>query len=90
MFVLSLKSGTEEPTKNSFDDYYMPTIKVKKFNVLTDHKSFFDQPVKSKHETSRRKLVETPGNNDYATMMEPQCTLCLKLIFRQIKRIRII
>ena len=54
LFVLSLKFGTEEPTKNSFDDYYMPTIKVKEFNVLTDHKSFFDQPVKSKH----MKLVD--------------------------------
>ena len=47
MFVLSLKSGNDDPTRNSFDDYCMPLVEIKDFNALFDNKLFFDQPVKT-------------------------------------------
>ena len=37
LFVLSLKNGNGDPTRNSFE---------KDFNALIDNKLFFDQPVK--------------------------------------------
>ena len=34
------------PTRNSFDEYYMPLVEIKDFNALINNKPFFDQPVK--------------------------------------------
>ena len=48
MFAL-FKDGND-PTRNSFDEYYMPIAEIKDFNALIDNKSFFDQSVKSKQE----------------------------------------
>ena len=50
LFVLSFKNGNNDPTRNSFDRYYMPLVEIKDFNALIDSKPFFDQPVKSKQE----------------------------------------
>ena len=67
LFVLSFKSGDDDPTRDSFDEYYMPLVEIKDFNALIDNKPpFFDQPVKNKHE-SYEKLIEMSINNDYAT-----------------------
>ena len=48
MFVLSFRDGNDNPTRNSFDKYYMPLVEIKDFNTLIDNKPFLDQPVKSK------------------------------------------
>ena len=45
LFVLSFKNGDNDPTRGSFDKYYMPLVEMKDFNALID-KSFFDQPLK--------------------------------------------
>ena len=47
MFVLSLKNGYDDPTRNSFDKYYMSLVEIKDFNVLINNKPFFDHPVKN-------------------------------------------
>ena len=66
MFLLSFKNGDDDPTKYSFDQYYMPLVEIEDFNALIDNKPFFDQPVKNKQETYE-KLVETSRNNNYTT-----------------------
>ena len=66
MFVLSFKNGDDDPTRNSFDEHYMPLIEIKDFHALIDKKPFFDQPVKNKQEMYE-KLVEMWRNNDYTT-----------------------
>ena len=33
LFVLSFKNGDHDPTRNSFDEYCMPSVKVKDFNA---------------------------------------------------------
>ena len=63
LYNLSFKNGDDDPTKNYFDEYYMPLIEIKDFDELIDNKSFFDQPVK-KNETYE-KLVQISRNNDY-------------------------
>ena len=66
LFVLSFKNGDNDPTRNSFDKYYIPLVKIKYFNALIDNKPFFDQPVKSKQETYG-KLIEMSRNGGYTT-----------------------
>ena len=50
LFFLLFKTGNNDPTWLSFDEYYILVVEIKDFNILIDNKSFFDQPVKSKHE----------------------------------------
>ena len=66
LFVLSFKNGDDDPTRNSFDEYYMPLLKIKDFNALIDKKPFFDQPVKNKQE-AYEKCIEMSRNDDYTT-----------------------
>ena len=48
--VLLLKSGSDHPTRNTTDQYYIPLVQIKDFNTLIDNKPFSDQPVKNKQE----------------------------------------
>ena len=57
LFVLLLKSCDDDPTRYSFDQYYMLLVEIKDFNALIDNKRFFDQPVKNKQE-AYEKLIE--------------------------------
>ena len=47
MFVLLFKNGDDNPTRDSFDKYYIPLVEIKDFNAFIDNKPFFDQPVKT-------------------------------------------
>ena len=44
LFVLLLKNGNNDPTRDSFEKYYMPPVEIIDFNALIDSKPFFDQP----------------------------------------------
>ena len=57
MFVLSFKIGNDDPRRDSFDDYHMPLVEIKDFNVFLDNKPFFDHPVKNKQE-EYEKLIK--------------------------------
>ena len=50
LFVLSFKNGNDHATENHFDKYYMSSVEIKAFNVLTNNKPFSDPPVKKKQE----------------------------------------
>ena len=66
MFVLAFKNGSNDPTSDSFDKYYMPLVEIRDFNALIDKKPFFDQPVNNKQEASE-KLIEMSKNDNYKT-----------------------
>ena len=66
LFVLSFKNGDDDPTRNFFDEHYMPLVETKDFNSTIDNKPFFDQPVKTEQEANE-KLAEMSRNNDYTT-----------------------
>ena len=66
MFVLLLKNGAINPTRDYFDKYCMPLVEIKDVSALIDDKPLCDQPMKNKqgvHEI----LVEMSSKNDYAT-----------------------
>ena len=66
LFVLPFKNRNNDPTRNSFDNYYMPLIEIKDFNALIGNKLVFDQPVKNKQEVYE-KCIERSRNDDYTT-----------------------
>ena len=43
LFVLYFRNGNNDPTRDSFDKYYMPLVKIRDLNALIDNKPFFDQ-----------------------------------------------
>ena len=47
LLLLSFKAGENDPTRNSFNKYYIPLVEIKDSNALIDNKPFFDQPVKT-------------------------------------------
>ena len=61
VFVQSFKAGENDPTRNSFDKYYMTLVEIKYSNALIDNKQFFDQPIKNKnkHKKNLSKYQET-------------------------------
>ena len=48
LFVLWLKAGESEPTRDTFSKYYLPLVEIKDFNALNDSKPFSDHPIKNK------------------------------------------
>ena len=60
MFVHSFKDGNNDPTKNSFDEYYIPLKEIKDFIAL------IDKTVKNKQE-AYEKRIEMSQNDDYTT-----------------------
>ena len=42
LFVLSFENSFIDPTRNSFDEYYIPLVEIKNFNALIDNKPFFN------------------------------------------------
>ena len=66
MFVLSFKNSNDEPTIDSFDEYYIALVEINDFNALIGNKPFFDQPVKN-NQHEYEKLIEMSRNNYYTT-----------------------
>ena len=56
MFVLLFKNGDNDPTRGSFDIFYMSLGEIKDFNALIDNKPFFDQLVRNNQEAYERLL----------------------------------
>ena len=42
LLVLSFENGSNDPSGDSLDKYYMPLVEIKDFNALIDNKPFFD------------------------------------------------
>ena len=47
LFVVSFKNRNDDPTRDSFDKYYMLLANIKNFNALIDNKPLFDQLIKT-------------------------------------------
>ena len=54
--VHSFKNWDDDPTISSFDWYYMPLIEIKDFNLLTEDKPIFNQPVENSKERMKNVL----------------------------------
>ena len=78
-FVLSFKNGDNDPTRDSFNKYYITLVEINCFNTFIDNKPFFDQPVKNKQEAFE-ELIEMSRNDDYTTR-NFRFSTCHKIIY---------
>ena len=66
LLVLSFSRKSAGDNRDSFSHYYVPSVKIKDFNVLIDGKSFFDLPVKNEEE-AYEKIIDMSNNKYYTT-----------------------
>ena len=65
LFVLSFEN---ENDWTSHSTYYLPKVEIKDYNVITDGKIFFDQPINRMNKTYKNiRKIATGKGNDYAT-----------------------
>ena len=62
LFVLSFEN---EDGMSSHSTYYLPKVEIKDYNVMTDGKNFFDQPINSMNKTYEniRKIASGQGDD---------------------------
>ena len=63
LFVLAYQNADD---RQSFFQFYLPSVMVKDYNVIIDKLVFFDLPIKSKEE-AYEKIIDISRNNEYAT-----------------------
>ena len=66
LFVLSFARTSTGVHRNSFSHYYVPSVRIRDFNVLVDGKSFFDLSAKTEEEAFEKPMSDD-RNNDYTT-----------------------
>ena len=44
LFIQSFEGGDDDPKRNYFDKYYMPSVEIKEFNVLINNRPFSSYP----------------------------------------------
>ena len=54
LFVLLLKNSNDDPTRDTFDEYYMSLVKIKDLSALIEDKPFYDLSVKEKTKNQKR------------------------------------
>ena len=65
LFVLSFEN---EDDRTSHSTYYIPKVEIKDYNIMTDGKNFFDQPISSKLKTYENiRIIATGKGDDYTT-----------------------
>ena len=65
LFVLAFENDDD---RTSDDQYYLPTVEIKDYNIVINGENFFDQPIKNNKITydNIRKITAGQGN-DYTT-----------------------
>ena len=65
LFVLAFENDDD---RTSDDQYYLPTVEIKDYNILINGENFFDQPIKNNKVTYEniRKIAAGQGD-DYTT-----------------------
>ena len=58
VYVHSFEYCNADPTRDSFDEYYMPLVEIKDFNALVDNKPFLDQPVKKTNKKRMKNFLK--------------------------------
>ena len=68
LFVLAIEHDNNNDWGTSNKRYYIPNVEIENYNVTTDEKNFFDQPVKNEkvtYENTRKVTIGQGG--DYTT-----------------------
>ena len=63
LFVLAYQNVDD---RQSYDEFYLPKVMIKDYNVIIDKLAFFDLPIKT--EEAYEKIIDISRNNEYATV----------------------
>ena len=65
LFVLAFEN---DDGRTSSDEYYLPTVEIKDYNIMINGKNFFDQPIKNNKVTYENiRKIATGHGDDYTT-----------------------
>ena len=65
LFVLAFENDDD---RTSDDEYYLPTVEIKDYNIVINGENFFDQPIKNNKVTYENiRKIATGQGDDYAT-----------------------
>ena len=65
LFVLSFENEDDRVSQST---YYLPKVEIKDYNVMTDGRNFFDQPVNNMNKTYENiRKIPTGKGDDYTT-----------------------
>ena len=65
LFVLAFENDDD---RTSYDEYYLPTVEIKDYNIMINGENFFDQPIKNNKVTYENiRNIATGQGDDYTT-----------------------
>ena len=65
LFVLAFES---DDNRTAQDSYYLPTVEIKDYNIMSNGENFFDQPIKNNKVTyDNIRKIATGQGDDYTT-----------------------
>ena len=65
LFVLAFENDDD---RKSSDEYYLPTVEIKDYNIMINGENFFDQPIKNNKVTYENiRKIATGQGDDYTT-----------------------
>ena len=64
LFVLAYQNVDD---RQSYDEFYLPKVMIKDYNVIIDKLAFFDLPIKTEEEEAYEKIIDISRNNEYTT-----------------------
>ena len=65
LFVLAFEN---DDGRTSYDEYYLPTVEIKDYNIMINGENFFDQPIKNNKVTYENiRKIATGQGDDYTT-----------------------
>ena len=65
LFVLAFEDDND---RTSDDEYYLPTVEIKDYNIMINGENFFDQPIKNNKVTYENiRKIATGQGGDYTT-----------------------
>ena len=65
LFVLAFEG---DDNRTAHDSYYLPTVKIKDYNIMVNGENFFDQPIKNNKVTyDNIRKIATGQGDDYTT-----------------------
>ena len=71
LFVLAFEKDDD---RTSDDQYHLPTVEIKDYNIVINGENFFDQPIKNNKITyDNIRKIATGQGDDYTTGKQPVC-----------------
>ena len=64
LFVLAFENDDD---RTSSDEYYLPTVEIKDYNIVINGENVFDQPIKNKVTYDNIRKIATGQGDDYTT-----------------------